>query len=282
MGLLVVWLVWVLDGQSSTASLKTGLTQLELGTIVASSYISAAKGAVEREREQLIQERDAFHQFATEIESIPVSTAGREGLPPVGVGQANVAKGELGRVRAAYRRTVMELDHFDRVYDEQLSENMSSELSDDVATAVIHGNQFSLPVKQAAMQQATKASIRRENLLETINAERESLEYARDQLSEITAVLEDEPAMSEFTLTELFEYERRIKQCQRQCKRLLRTRQHDIHSEGRIPSKFDKLFVQTYLYDDLDTVFPVLNAGSRRYSRLEARQRTVHDEITYR
>lgn len=282
MGLLVAWLVWVSWGQSSPADLRVGLTQFELGTIAASGNVPAAKVAVEREREQLIQERDAFRQFATEIESIPVLTHGREELPPIGVKQTSASKGQLGSARAAYRQTIMELDHFDHVYDEGLYENMSSELSDDIATAVVHGDQFSLPVKRTMMYQSMQASARRENLLETIDAERDSLEYAQDQLRELSDVLDDDPVVTELTLTELFTYEERVDRYLRRCEQLLRTRQRDIHAENRVLSELSVPFVQTYLYEDLETNFPVLADGLRQYSRLESRQRAVHDEITYR
>lgn len=282
MGLLAAWLIWVSWGQSSPAGLRAVLSQFDLGTIVASGNVPAAKVAVEREREQLIQERDAFRQFVTEIESIPVSTHGREELPPVGVKQANATKDELGSARAAYRRIIMELDHFDHVYDEGLYENMSSELSDDVATAVVHGDQFSLPVKRTTVYQSMQASARRESLLETIDAERDSLEYAQDQLRELSNVLDDDPAVTELTLSELFTYEEHVDRYLRRCEQLLRTRQRDIHAESRVPSELGVLFVQTYLYEDLETNFPVLADGLRQYSRLESRQRAVHDEITYR
>lgn len=282
MSLFAVWLVWMVDGQSPPSSPNFGLGHLKLGTIVAGSHIPAARVAVEREREQLIRERDAFHRFVAEIESIPVSTGGHRRFPPVGITRANVTEEELSSVRAAYRRRVMELDHFDRVYGERLYENMATELSEDVAAAVVHGDQFSPPVKQVVLQQATRAGIRREQLVETVTAERESLEYARDRLQEITGVLEDEPTVADLTLTELFEYERRVDQWKEKCARLLRTRQRYIHSERRFPSKLDVSFVQRYFYNGLETDFPVLATGLRLYSRLEARQRAVHDEITYR
>lgn len=282
MGVLVVWLVWVSGGQSSPADLWAGFTQFELGTIGASGYIPAAKAAIEREREQLLRERDAFRRFATEIESIPVSTRGHEELPPVGVGQTAATRGKPGNVRAAYRRTIMGLDHFDHVYGEELYENMSNELSDDVATAVVHGDQFSLQVKQTMMQQAMQASARRERLLETIDSERDSLEYARDQLRELSDVLDDDPEVAELSLTELFAYEECLDRSLRRCEQLLRTRQRDIHAESQFSSELGVLFLQTYLYEDLETNFPVLADGLQQYSRLESRQRAVHDEITYR
>ncbi|WP_255291574.1 hypothetical protein [Natrinema sp. CBA1119] len=282
MTLFAVCFVLLVDGQSPIASLNSGLPHLELGTLIASGHIPAAKAAVEREREQLTQERDAFHRFVADVESIPVSAGGRQSHTPVGITRANVTEDELHSVRAAYRRRVMDLNHFDQIYGEQLYENIATELSEDVAAAVVHGDQFSPPVKQVVLQQATRAGIRRERLVEAVTTERESLEYAQDQLQEITGALEDEPTVADFTLTELFEYERRVDQWKGKCARLLRTRQRDIHSEDRFPSKFDISFVQRYLYNDLETDFPVLTTGLQLYSRLEVRQRAVHDEITYR
>ena len=282
MGLLVVWLVWVSDGHSPMPGLGADFSPVELGTLVASSSIPAARTAVDREREQLIQERDGFHQFATEVDSIPVSADGGEGLPLVGVRQANAVVGELDSVRAAYRECIMELEHFDQLYGEQLYDNMASELSEDVAMAVVHGDRFSLPVKRATIQRATEASLRRERLLQTVDAERDSLDRAERELRALASDLDAEPALPEFTLTELFEHERRLSQWKVRCERSLRRRQQHIHAESTFRSNLDMLLVQPYLYAELETHFPVLDACLRLHSRLETRQQAVHRAITYR
>ncbi|SDK53798.1 DUF7260 family protein [Natronorubrum texcoconense] len=281
-GLFVVWLVWVSDGHSPTSGLGTDVPSIALGALVASSSIPAARIAVDREREQLMQERDAFHQFATEVDSIPVSADVGGGLPLVGVEHANTVVGELDSVRAAYRECIMGLEHFDQLYGEALYDNMASELSADVATAVVCGDQFSLPVKRAAIQRATEASLRRERLLQTIDSERDSLDCAERQLRAIASDLEAEPSLSEATLTELFDHERRLSRWKDRCERLLRSRQQHIHAESMFRSNLDLLFVQSYLYAELETDFPVLDACVRLHSRLEARQQAIHRAITYR
>ncbi|WP_440767024.1 DUF7260 family protein [Natronorubrum sp. DTA7] len=282
MGLFVVWLVWVSDGHSPTPGLGTDVPSIALGALVASGSIPAARTAVDREGEQLMQERDAFHQFAIEIDSIPVSADASGGLPLVGVGHANAVVGELDSVRAAYRERIMELEHYDQLYGEGLYDNMASELSDDVATAVVHGDQFSLPVKRAAIQRATEASLRRERLLQTIDSERDSLDCAERNLREIASDLEAEPPLPEVTLTDLFDHEQRLSRRKDRCERLLRSRQHHIHTESTFRSNLDPLFVQSYLYAELETDFPVLDACVRLYSRLETRQQAVRRAITYR
>lgn len=176
----------------------------------------------------------------------------------------------------------MELDHYDREYGEGLYENMSSELTEHVATAVVDGHQFSQPLKQALIQQSVITRSRRESLLETVDTEREWLERTKRTTGEIDASLESEPAPSDCTLSELFDRERHLVQYQNRCERLLRNRQQYIHSEGGLQSEPHDLLFQTYLYEFLDIDFPVLAAVTEQYEQLQVQRQAVHREITYR
>lgn len=160
-------------------------------------YLPAAIAAVEREREQLRRERDAFEQFAAAVESITVRVDRSGGVSPVLVGAGGADGSELREVRAAYRDTVMEIDHFDQEYGEGLGENMALELTENVASAVVNGQQFSRPLKQAVIRQSQLARSRRDALLETVADERDSLEWARERLDEIGAATGGEPATAD-------------------------------------------------------------------------------------
>lgn len=92
------------------------------GTTALSGCIPAAIAAVDRKSERLQQERDAFDRFATEVDSLSVSGENTNGPTPVAA--RTVSKNGLRNVRNAYRSTVMEIDHFESEYGEELYENM--------------------------------------------------------------------------------------------------------------------------------------------------------------
>lgn len=244
-------------------------------------YIPAAIRAVERERAQLERERDAFDRFATAVESISAS-AGSGGRSSVILSETTTDNRELRDIRMAYRSTVMEVDHFERVFGEGLYENMRQELSEHVASAVIEGDQFSPLLKEAVIRQSRQALRRRESLLETIDAERDSLESARDGIRELEPSTETDADPSTLTLARLFDSDRRLDRCATEYERLLRDRQRHIRSVSQVRTKAENVLLQPYLYDTLEVDFPVLATVLERYDRLRERRRTVHHEIIYR
>lgn len=272
-------------------------TALVGSALTVGGYFPAAVTAVEREREQLQRECEAFDEFATEVKSITVQTdSTKGGVSPVLAGNATASGTTVRDVQSAYRTTVMELDHYEREYGEDLAENMTLELSENVASAVTNGYQFSQPLKQAVIQQSKLARSRRESLLDAVDAERDALERSRDRLREIDAELEDDTAISDedptalesdstlstYSLTELFDYERRLQRYLAEYERLHRDRQREIHSSEAYRSKIGTPFLQVYLYEELEVDFPVLAAVTERCDRLRAHRQTVHREITYR
>lgn len=272
------------DGGTAAGRLSGGYqgTGFVASTVGIGGYLPAAIEAVEREREQLRREREAFDRFEAEVKSITVRTDGTNGISPVQVGHATTTRSKVREVENAYRTTVMAVDHFDREYGEELRENMALELSEHVASAVTNGNQFSQPLKQATIQQSRFARSRRESLLQTVTDERDALERSRNRIREIEAPLETDPAPSTRTLTDLFDYERRLRRCLTRYERLLRERQREIHAGDQFRLDTDRPFLQPYLYDSLEVDFPVLATVADRCERLRDRRRAIHREITYR
>lgn len=248
-------------------------------SVAVSGSLPAAITAIEREREQLQRERDAFERFAAAVESISVRSRGATGVSPVLVDTGGASGSELSEVRTAYRDTVMGVDHFDREYGEGLYENMAMELTENVATAVVNGQQFSKPLKRTVIRQSQMARSRRDSLLETVSDERDSVEHARERIREIESTVRDEPDPSDCSLTELFDAERRFRWHLARYEQLLQRRQRDIHSSERLQSVPDRPFLQAYLYESLGVDFPILATVIERYERLRNRQRAVRRKI---
>ncbi|ADB63551.1 hypothetical protein Htur_4779 (plasmid) [Haloterrigena turkmenica DSM 5511] len=274
-------------------------TALVASSLAIGGYFPAATRAVEREREQLQRECEAFDRFASTVKSITVQTDSRDGVSTVLVGNTTATGSNVSDVRDAYRATVMDVDHYESEYGEELYENMTLELSENVASAVANGYQFSQPLKQAVIQQSRLATSRRESLLDAVDAERDALERSRNRLREIDETVaedstgteddstdavdrESDSPLSTYTLTELFEYERRLQRCLSRYEQLHRDRQHEIHSNDASRSKTGYPFLQLYLYESLEADFPVLAAVTERCERLRARRDAVRRAITYR
>ena len=256
-------------------------TGVALRNVAVAGYLPAAMTAVEREREQLRAERDAFDRFVAAVESITVRADAAGGVSPVIVGSGGANRTELSEVRSAYRNTVMGIDHFDSEYGEGLYENMAMELTENVASAVMNGQQFSRPLKQAVIRQSRAARSRRDALLEEVADERDSIEETRERLRAIESDATGDPVPSDPSLTELFEVERRLRRRSERYERLLRRRQRHVHAGGELRSELDYPFLQRYLYDSLEVDFPGLATVIERYERHRNRLRAVRREIAY-
>ncbi|WP_226008276.1 DUF7260 family protein [Natrinema salinisoli] len=277
LGFVLVIVSKIIEGQFPAGGRRT---KIAWDTAII-GQIPVAITAVQQERELLQQEIDAFDKFIVEVKSITVPTNSTDSLGPTLTSQTNVSSSGLQEVQNAYRTTIMDMDHFDQEYGEELHENMAVELTDNVATAVTNGHQFSHPLKQAVIQQSHLSKSQRESLLQTVDLERESLEHAKEKLQEINPDFEYGTDLSSLTLTNLFCYDRRLRQCMAKYEQLLSNRQNHIQSHSKVGSKIGQPYVQFYLYESLEVTFPVLSATINQYSLLREQQQKIHQKIIY-
>ncbi|MCU4924465.1 hypothetical protein OB905_00500 [Halobacteria archaeon AArc-dxtr1] len=239
--------------------------------------VSEALTAIDRERSYLVAERDAFATFTDEVQTLSMPPQKRVHVAVSGSMSASSTTNQLQNVRDQYRNTVMDVPKYEVNFGQSLRENMSAELGDEVAEAVLDGHQFNRTLQRVLVQQARAAAQRREEMIETFDRERSSITGAREALREVTDGIDEvtAPTLLEEPLSELVDHDRALRRERRRCENLLERRQREIH---RLNSRFPRagLFaVHTWLYHDMDVTFPVLSDSLEMVATIDECRRTI-------
>ncbi|GAB3686649.1 hypothetical protein GCM10028857_19050 [Salinarchaeum chitinilyticum] len=249
--------------------------------------VRRAPAEVDAERDRLLAEYKAFVDFADRVEQISIAPRSDGGHTSEGFLLVNKQPEEqLQSVRDAYRDTVMAVDHFDTDYDESLEEHLTAELSPELASSIIDGTHFTPALRRSIVASTRNAARDRQVVIDTLGGERTDLQAAADQLSAIVKRFEvtDGEGLTERTFPDLQTRWRRLNELQEECETLLARRQQQVSelsslglSNGRSP-----VAVSTYLFDDLDVDFPVLDTGTKLLEQIEAEQRHTVAALTQR
>lgn len=212
-----------------------------------------ARRAIEREQDEVQTEIDAFDAFSERLATvdIPQNHTGQP-LPPT------VARGESGSnpleaIRTAYQETVLAVDHFDQAYDESLEEHFTNEFGPDIGWNLTAERASPLPPQYLdAVRAASEEAIRaRQNYLELFEDEYASIDRADAVITDLV----DE--CSETQIPEWYQEEFRD-----QLSELTDARQEKIQTYDS-DSNADGHVLCSYLYDDVESTYPVLAAIGR-------------------
>ncbi|EMA58684.1 DUF7260 family protein [Halorubrum lipolyticum] len=163
---------------------------------VALAYVRDAKADCRGERRRVLDERDAFEEFADRVSGLDPapasSTASSLDGPATAVRTASVVNGgngaddvRLRRVLVAYRDTVMALPHYREEYDETVPESLAAELGPDTTAALASNGTLSTGAKSALVRRSRRAVDARESLADAIDAEIDALSRYETDLSRI-------------------------------------------------------------------------------------------------
>lgn len=156
--------------------------------------LRAALAHVQREQEEINAERAAFEHFAERVGTIsPVGTTGPVASADGPQLHTDDHAGEKrAAVREAYEETVMDLDHYEDVYDEPLLVNVAGELSAEIAEGLRDEADLSYTehLQSVICAAATDAAERREKFQERLANERDSVEAAREAIRDVTESLD--------------------------------------------------------------------------------------------
>ncbi len=251
--------------------------ELFAGLLCVTGYVKKALVEVENERASLEAERDAFTTFADSVSRLDATSQRSFEAPTATLVSASPDQEQLERIRGRYRETVMSVPGYEREYGETLEENMRAEFGDELATAVLGGQQFTPRIKTLLVSQANAAATQRESLLKAIDGERCSLTEAEERLEATETSLEHrgELELTEESFETLIDADRESRRNETRCAELLRNRQREIHREDRWLRNSGAASLQGYLYRGLDVQFPVLNAGLERIKQLRTHRRMV-------
>lgn len=239
----------------------------------ATARLRRARWELERERERVLAEREAFDAFADRVRA--VSPASRVTVPEGAIGALRAADGDsrsaVERVVDAYRRTVMDLPHYEEDYGDTLVESVATELGDDVASALCSRADFSSLVKYRTLAAAESARERRDSFHGSVLEEADSLAEAQATLEGVEDALErlESAPAAELSDPELYERESEIDRLRRRCNSIAESRQERLH-ESAVRIRGDDVLPVVHFYRSLPAEHPVLATVADLVQRLDA------------
>lgn len=209
-------------------------------------------------------ERDAFEAFLNHLRSIQshgwdISEIERNHTA-LTTEQSSAATG-LQEIRQAYRDTVMGASHYDREYDDTLRESLKMEFGETLSNHVVDGQTLTPPVREYLVSATKQVRNQRDEFLDQLHRERESLSTVADELNEIEAraVEFDRRIETTDTSTHLSEIDATLETLEERCTSLVARRQGRIQNRSNQNiSGFDSDSLLQYLYHDMETVTPAL------------------------
>jgi hypothetical protein len=260
------------------ASLVVLSVLLTLGLVATFRHIEEARSLVTREHDRTAIELDAFTEFERKLSGIEATRS----VPTSGNMVAMASESpdrQFEQVQNAYRETVMSVPHYDSEYDEPLEVNMTAELGEEVAAAVVDGTRFTGQLKQGLMAQCNEARRCRAELLTTLDREEQRLVDAKADLSDIESALDAETPESPRNLSfpELSDRWERLGGVEDRCRDLL-----DDYATTRRNTPGERPEFREYVYRSLPSEYPVLSDGTRLLDRIGDCRRSVLRALTRR
>lgn len=156
------------------------------------SPLSTAIGISEQEQAEIDVEREAFEEFADQLEAITVDVKHTSQGISHRLGLHEPAPDSMASIRAAYRETVQEVPHYENVYGESLLENVAAELGPDLAHCLAPENSVSKTelVKNAFRNATAQVIQERREVSNTISEELDSLASAQCKLTDLIGELD--------------------------------------------------------------------------------------------
>jgi len=238
---------------------------------------AAARRALRTERRKLVDEQQAFEQFADRVGQLePDRPSGHPRLLVNGRRDAGIE-----RVRTAYRETVTSVPHYREDYGESLHRNVASELGEDIAAAVTNGASFS-PGLQRSLVGASRETVRARGLvIDTIDEEATALDRGADRVLDLLdelATLRERP-LERAGFDALRRTRERLDDLEERCESLTASRQETFRSHNRT-APLDVEDFGGYLYDDCASIHPVLSRLAALADAVDRTRRVVDRRLT--
>jgi len=198
----------------------------------------------DQERQEVSAEQQAFEAFAQCVTEIPTASPRSASV----VEYRNMSRPDHSkRVEAAYRQTVMDVEHYNSAYGEPYLENLREELGAEIAVALSPDDPapFSALIKQRVVGAARRSAASREEFVERLSHEKESLSTNRNRLSDLVGTTESARACVQQTASEA------------ELETIAAKRQETIQQHHSL-SAIDGHHLCEYLYENETWTYPVL------------------------
>ena len=146
------------------------------------------RSCLESEQRAVTAEIEALDAFVGRVEGVPA----RNHAPVGGIHGTDHGSGRSGlkRVRQAYEETVMSVPHYDTDYGDTYRESVVAEFGPEVGTALTDGPGFQAHLKRATIGKARSCRADREQFLEVLAIESESIADVEEEIRDNRAELQ--------------------------------------------------------------------------------------------
>ena len=260
---------------------------LVVSTICINRYITEAAEELEKEREFTEVERDAFKDFIDEVQSLniqsPDASGGQSNSMVVLTNHSDVDT--LETVQNCYRETAMSVPRYDEVYNESFAEHFAAEFGDEIAVTVLDGGPLTPTIQSLLITQASQAVAEREQFLEDVEMEFQSINNAKIQLTDIKNRLSEINLnrIYHYSFDDLIEHHYEVKRAAQKCQDILQERQNDIFIYKKKSHDDIKIDIfQEYLYGELPTQYPVISSTLNQLKAVRYYGKSIRTSITRR
>lgn len=228
------------------------------------------------ERERTANELAAFEAFTDRIRDVP-AMASMPAAGPAALTDRSQAN-SLATVRDAYQSTVMDVPHYDQEYGNDFPQDITAEFGTTITTILVENGSLDARTKRVILTLAAESRTRRQQHLDLLDAEAESIETAAARIEPIVQELttfEDRDFCAE-SFGALDGYRARTEVLLDKCDKAAERRQKDLHDHcaadvlsGTVAA------VPLYFYQELETTFPLLSFIAELGECIESIQREI-------
>lgn len=171
----------------------TSIVFTGIAVLVALAYVHTASEVCRNERRRVLNEHDAFEDFADHVEALnPISTESLAALADGSstgihetIGIRSTTDVTLQQVLSIYGETVMSVPHYEVEYDETVPESISAELGQDAVTSLATNKALLPPAQRTLVNRSREAAAARISLADAIAVELNALSDVNTDLTVI-------------------------------------------------------------------------------------------------
>lgn len=254
-----------------------------IDTQVCRTLFDTARQRLRAERRRLVDEREAFRAFEQHVRKLDGQGGSTQPARSTRLTVTEHPQG-LQTVKSAYESTVMAVPHYDDEYGESFEEHVTGEFGPEIATLLTQATVLDPQSKQTLLGAASQARNRRDALVDALDAEQEALAPAsRELLSLVDELTEyEEATFATASFGTLDAYRLRLSVLAENCEEVVDDRQEALVRQRKSLSlPIDGPDVPTYVYQGLETTYPVVSTAATVLERIESLREDVERAIIY-
>ena len=246
------------------------------------SEISAAVNSLITEHSQVVKEIDAFKRFEnivskTNVESNTVNSANT-------IDQQISMENKCKKICAAYKKTVMSVSHYENEYNDTYISSIEEEFGTDIAIALTQTSCFTHITKTSLLSSINNNINERENLLDAILLEKESIVSFHKRIQNLCENIESlsNQNLESLDFGALDAYWTQTNTLFKKCDRMASERQEKIqHVQTKIFNNDSGLDIHEYFYQSLSTSYPVLAAIGKVGKKIKSIRDNIYTTIIH-